>query len=186
MIASLLRGIHRLYYGVASRVRNLYYRGLGVNIKGYVWMRAIEIPFKWPDITLEADVALDRGVTLLIGGPITGNKLIIRSGTYVNRYTIFDAHQQLEVGRDCMIGANCYITDANHGTASGASVKSQPMRTAPVIIEDEVWLGSNVVVLSGVRIGRGAVIGAGSVVVTDIPSNAIAVGVPARVLRMRG
>ncbi|MBI4525303.1 MAG: acyltransferase [Deltaproteobacteria bacterium] len=180
-----LRYIHRFYHGIASRLRNLFYRGLGVNIKGYVWMRAIEIPFNWPDITLEASVALDRGVTLLCGGPVTGNKLVIRTGTYVNRYTIFDAHQRLEVGRDCMIGAHCYITDANHGQVPGLSVKSQTMQKAPVTIEDEVWIGSNVVVLPGVHIGRGAVIGAGSVVTGDIPGNAVAVGVPARVLRFR-
>jgi NDP-sugar pyrophosphorylase family protein len=181
----LFRFLQRLYHGTASRVRNVCYRGLGVDIKGYVWLRAIEIPFNWPDITLEADVALDRGVTLLCGGPVTGNKLIIRSGTYVNRYTIFDAHQSLEVGRDCMIGAHCYITDANHGVAAGSSVKSQRMRTAPVVIEDEVWIGSGVVILPGVRIGKGAVIAAGSVVTSDIPRNGIAVGSPARLVRSR-
>lgn len=175
----------RLCLGLASRARNVYYRMLGVNIKGYVWMRAIEIPFKWSDITLESQVALDRGVSLVCGGPVRGGKLIIRSGTYVNRFTIFDAHEHLEIGRDCMIGPHCYFTDANHGTAGGLSVKSQKMDTAPVVVEDEVWIGAGVIVLPGVRIGRGAVIGAGSVVTHEIPSNAVAVGNPARVLRIR-
>jgi galactoside O-acetyltransferase len=60
------------------------------------------------------------------------------------------------------------------------------MQKAPVVIEDEVWIGSHVVILPGVRIGQGAVIGAGSVVSRSIPPNAIAYGVPARVMRMRG
>jgi acetyltransferase-like isoleucine patch superfamily enzyme len=182
MIARL---IHRASLGIASRVRNLTYRALGVKMTGYVWMRAIEIPFNWPDITLEEDVALDRGVALVIGGSTRGEKLVIRSGTYVNRFTIFDAHQRVEVGRDCMIGPHCYITDADHGTAPGSSVKSQPMRTAPVIIEDEVWIGAHVVILPGVRLGQGAVVGAGSVVTQDVPADTVVVGAPARVVRYR-
>jgi maltose O-acetyltransferase len=53
----------------------------------------------------------------------------------------------------------------------------------PVIIEDYVWIGSKVVILPGVRIGRGAVIGAGSIVTKDIPPRCVAAGNPARVLR---
>jgi galactoside O-acetyltransferase len=52
----------------------------------------------------------------------------------------------------------------------------------PVVIEDDVWIGCRSIVLKGVRIGRGAVIAAGSVVTKDIPAGAIAGGVPARVL----
>ena len=148
-------------------------------------MRAIEIPRRWEDITLEKHVALDRGVTLVCGGDPGANKLVIRSGTYVNRYTIFDAHLRLEVGRNCMIGPRCYITDADHGKDAGLSVQKQPMKKAPVIIEDEVWIGAGVIILPGVRIGKGAVVGAASVVARDVPSNAIVFGAPARVLRFR-
>jgi len=52
----------------------------------------------------------------------------------------------------------------------------------PVVIEDDVWIGCRSIILKGVRIGRGAVIAAGSVVTKDIPAGAIAGGVPARVL----
>ena len=176
---------HRIALGLASRARNLYYRGLGVRIEGYAWLRGVSIPKGWGDITLEDKVALDDGVCLVIGGPPLSNKLRIGSRTYVNRYTIFDAHQQLHIGRRVMIGPHCYITDADHGTAPGASVQSQPMQTAPVIIEDEAWLGAHVTVLPGVRIGKGAVVGAGSVVTRSIPAMSVAAGVPAKVLRYR-
>ena len=53
------------------------------------------------------------------------------------------------------------------------------------IIEDDVWIGCNVVVLSGVRIGEGAVIAAGSVVTRDVPAQAVAAGAPAQVIKMR-
>jgi len=176
---------HRLALGLASRARNLYYRSLGMRIEGYVWLRGVSIPKHWADITLERGVALDDGVCLVIGGAPRRDKLLIGADTYVNRYTIFDAHQHLHVGRRVMIGPHCYITDADHGTEPGSSVQSQPMRAVPVIIEDEAWLGAHVTILPGVRIGRGAVIGAGSVVRRNVPAMAIAAGVPARLLRYR-
>lgn len=147
---------------------------------GYVWMRRISIPRQWSDVTLEKGGALDDGVVLLCSGTATPNKLIIRSGSYINRYTMIDAHQQIEIGQNCMIGPHCYITDANHGVAAGSPVNKQPMEAKPVIIEDEVWLGAGVIVLCGVRIGRGAVVGAGTVVRRDVLANAIVAGAPAR------
>ncbi len=56
---------------------------------------------------------------------------------------------------------------------------------APVLIEDDVWLGANAMVLPGVRIGRGAVVAGGAVVTTSVPPYAIVAGVPARVMRLR-
>jgi acetyltransferase-like isoleucine patch superfamily enzyme len=55
-----------------------------------------------------------------------------------------------------------------------------------VLIEDDCWIGANAVILGGVHIGRGAIVGAGAVVTKDVPSMAIAVGVPARVRKYRG
>jgi serine acetyltransferase len=62
-------------------------------------------------------------------------------------------------------------------------VKEHLVKTAPVVIEDDVWLGTNVVVLPGVRVGRGAVVGAGAVVTEDVPPFTVVAGVPARVIR---
>lgn len=176
---------HRICMGLASRARNVYYRTLGVEMTGYVWLRNIEIARNWSDVYLEKGVSLDRGVVIVTARPLKRGKVTIRANTYVNRYTIFDGHESIEIGRRCMIGPHCYITDGDHSTKPGMSVQSQPMRKAPVVLEDEVWIGSHVIILPGVRIGHGAVIGAGSVVTRSIPANAIACGVPARVMRMR-
>ena len=181
----MIRHLHRLGQGLASRSRNLTYRLLGVDFRRYCWLRAVEIPRNWSDIILHG-CALDRGVVLLCSDAPRPGKIEIGEGTYVNRYTVFDAHHSIQVGREVMIGPHCYITDGNHGFARGASIKSQPMTAKPVVIEDEAWLGAHVTVLAGVRIGRGAVIGAGSVVTRDIPANAVAFGSPAIVRRMRG
>jgi len=176
----VLKLFNRAAMGCASRLRNVVYRRLGVEMREYCWLRAIEIPRNWSDIVLEG-CALDRGVTLLCSGDIKRGKLRIGHGCYINRNTIFDAHESIQVGRSVMIGPGCFITDGNHSMTRSQSIKSQPITSSPVSIQDEAWLGAHVVVLPGVTIGRGAVIGAGSVVTKDVPEFAIAYGVPAAV-----
>ncbi len=171
--------------GAASRVRNAYYRLLGVHLTGYVWLRRVSIPRQWSDITLERRVALDDGVVLLCSGTARPNKLVIGEGTYINRNTILDAHEHVEVGRHCMIGPGCYLTDGDHGTLPGKRIGGQPMKTAPVVLEDSVWLGAGVIVLKGVRIGRGAVVGAGAVVTRDVAAQTTVGGIPARTINCR-
>ncbi|HVU34463.1 MAG TPA: hypothetical protein VHE61_13590, partial [Opitutaceae bacterium] len=124
----MIRLIHRSCQGIASRARNLCYRMLGVDFREYCWLRAVEIPRNWSDIILHG-CALDRGVVLLCSGAPHPGKIEIGRGTYVNRYTILDAHERISVGRDVMIGPFCFITDGAHGVEAGASVKSQSMHS---------------------------------------------------------
>ena len=181
MIHNVLHFLLRL----TSRARIIYYRSMGVNIEGNGRLLGISIPRNWADITLEHGVTLDAGVTILCSGPPKRDRIRIGSGTYINRGTILDARNKLHIGRNVMIGPNCYFTDANHGTAPGYSVKSQPMQLASLIIEDEAWIGAHVVILPGVRIGKDAVVGAGAVVTRDVPAGKITCGVPARVTHQR-
>jgi len=176
--------LHRVTMGVASRFRNIYYRALGVRMDGYVWMRSVQIPRQWEDITLEK-CALDHGVVLLCSGERCLNKIVIRSGTYINRYTIIDAHLSVEVGRDVMMGPFCFITDADHGMARGELVGRQQVTALPVTIGDGAWLGANVIILKGVKIGPGAIVGGGSVVTHDVAQDEIVAGIPARSIGTR-
>jgi acetyltransferase-like isoleucine patch superfamily enzyme len=79
----------------------------------------------------------------------------------------------------------CHITDVNHGIEHGTPIRTQPLEDDPVKIGNDVWIGAGCSILPGVTIGNGAVIGARAVVTKDIPENAIAVGVPAKVLKYR-
>ena len=167
--------------GFMSRLRNAWYRLLGVEINGYVWMQSVSIPRNWSDIRIERDVALDDGVVLLCSGLSKKNsKIVISNGTYINRYTMIDAHSSIEIGQNCMIGPQCYITDSDHGKDKSVLIKKQPIETIPVKIEDNVWLGAGVIVLKGVTIGKGAIIGAGSVITKSVVAGAIITGIPAR------
>lgn len=96
-----------------------------------------------------------------------------------------DKHSSIVIGNDLRMGPGTSIFASNHGSATGALMREQPMVERDVVIGNDVWLGSNVVVTAGVTIGDGAVIAAGAVVTRDIPPYAIAGGVPARVLRSR-
>ncbi len=93
----------------------------------------------------------------------------------------------IEIGHDVQIAPACAFYPYNHQIAPGRPIREQELVSkGGIVIEDDVWLGYGVIVLDGVRIGRGAVVGAGSVVTKDVPAGAIAVGSPARVVRMRG
>jgi acetyltransferase-like isoleucine patch superfamily enzyme len=178
--------MHRIIEGFCSRWRNFYYHQRGVKLQGYVWMRRIEIPRHFSDIVLETDAALERNVVLLCSGDSLDHpKIQIGSGTYINRNTFIDASLSVTIGRQCAIGPNCYITDHDHACEANVPPLEQPLISEATCIGDRVWLGANVTVLKGVTIGNGAVIGAGSVVTKDIPAEAIAVGVPAKVLRQK-
>lgn len=88
------------------------------------------------------------------------------------------AGQSITIGNNVRCGANSYITDTDAHSDDYRAGKDRP-----VVIEDNVWLGMNVVVLKGVHIGKNSLIGANSVVTKDIPANVIAVGNPCRVIK---
>jgi acetyltransferase-like isoleucine patch superfamily enzyme len=92
----------------------------------------------------------------------------------------------IQIGNGVMIAPNCAFYSYDHGIAPDMIIRKQPLQSkGEIIIGDEAWLSVGVIVLSGVKIGSHAVIGAGSVVISDVPDGAIAVGSPARVVKMR-
>jgi acetyltransferase-like isoleucine patch superfamily enzyme len=92
---------------------------------------------------------------------------------------------QVQIGNSVLVGANAIIADTDFHPLSPAARQESGQFGAirPIVIEDNVFIGANAIVLKGVRVGTGSVIGAGSVVSSDIPANVIAAGNPARPLR---
>jgi acetyltransferase-like isoleucine patch superfamily enzyme len=171
----------KLWQSVGSRVRQIGYRALGMKLAGPVWMERIE----WPDrpgcVSLGEGAMLDRDVTLL--ATCDEARIVIGARVYINRRTMFDAHELVEIGEETMVGPGCYITDHDHTFSKDTAPGAAPLVAKPTVIGKRCWLGANVTVLKGVTIGDGTVVGAGSVVTKSLPAGVLAVGVPAKVIR---
>ena len=119
-----------------------------------------------------------------ITAPAPG-RVRIGAGTFLNLGVMVAAVELVEIGSHCMLANGCFVTDGNHRFDDpDKPVPWQGFTTkGPTRIGDNVWLGANVVVTSGVTIGERCVIGSNSVVTEDIPPFSIAAGAPAKVLR---
>ena len=116
-----------------------------------------------------------------------GGGVRIGADTHIQPRCQFSAYLgSIDIGSHVQIAPNCSFYPYDHTFLPGELIDRQPLQTkSGIVLEDDVWLGVGVIVLDGVRIGKGAVIGAGSVVTKSIPEGAIAFGVPARVVKMR-
>lgn len=97
--------------------------------------------------------------------------------------TVIAAAESIRIGSNVICGANVTITDTDWHHADPIKRRDELAPAAPIVVEDNVWLCMNVAVLKGVKIGRGSVIAANSVVAKSIPDNVIAAGQPARVVK---
>ena len=114
--------------------------------------------------------------------------LEIGEGTFVGEFNNIRATGgSIMIGKHCNISQHCSLVASNHSIVKDKYISEQPWDETKtgIVLGDDVWIGANSVVLPGVTIGRGAVIGAGSVVTKDIPEYAIAVGNPAKVIKYR-
>ena len=97
------------------------------------------------------------------------------------------AYASIEIGRMCLIAANCQLIDCGGHDLSFSDIDNRINTRGenhPIVIEESVWIGANSIILPGVKIGRGSVIGAGSVVTGEIPPLVVAAGNPARVVKL--
>ena len=146
-----------------------------------------------------------RSFDLLAGVEILGlSNLAIGDGTCIEaRCTLLCSGAPMTIGKNCylnknvrlgsggdasfvmgdhvMVGPNVVMDTSAHGTDSvEMPMKKQAMSYAPITIEDDVWIGANVVITSGVLIGQGSIVGAGAVVTRDVAPFTVVGGIPAR------
>ena len=133
-------------------------------------------------LELGRHVLFEPGVWLTAPAPA---RIRIGGGSFLNLGVMVAATQLVEIGEHCMFANGTFITDGSHRFDDpDTPVPWQGFTTkGPTRIGDNVWCGANVVITSGVTIGERCVIGANSVVTSDLPPFSIAAGAPARVLR---
>lgn len=115
---------------------------------------------------------------------VTGREGTLEIGkrVFINYGCSIGATQSIRIGDDCTIGTYVIIMDNDYHCLEPDRRNEMPP-SAPITLEQNVWLGARVIVLRGVTIGANSVIGAGSVVTSNIPPNVVAAGMPARVIR---
>jgi acetyltransferase-like isoleucine patch superfamily enzyme len=137
----------------------------------------------------EAGVVVGNDVIISRNCIIQGKTgpVVIQERTDIGCNVVISSGGGISIGKAVLIGGNCYIGGGRYLTdrLDLPMLDQGVYSKGPVVIEDDVWLGAGATVLDGVHIGKGCVVGAGAVVTKDIPDYAIAVGVPARVIRHR-
>jgi acetyltransferase-like isoleucine patch superfamily enzyme len=145
--------------------------------------------------------AIQIGNNTIIGGQLLtfahGGQIEIGDWCYIGEGTRIWSAESIKIGNRVLISHNVNIHDTNSHpleakarhehfaqiATSGHPTFTKNILSAPVIIEDDVWIGFNSIILKGVRIGLGSVVAAGSVVTKDVPSNTIVAGNPAQFIR---
>ncbi len=133
------------------------------------------------ELRLGERVTVNRGAYIGVFAPVS-----IGDRTAINRNASIDARAEIRIGKDVLIGPGAQLIAYQHVFAApDRTINAQGVRTGPILVEDDVWIGANAVVLVDVTIGRGSVVGAGAVVTRSCAPFSILAGVPARVIGMR-
>lgn len=110
--------------------------------------------------------------------------VVVGSGTWLNNNGVIIADRKsITIGSNVLIGHNFFICDSDFHSLKPSDRTNGNYDTAPVCIEDNVFIGANTTILKGVTIGENAVIAAGSVVTSDVPKDTIFGGIPAKFLK---
>jgi acetyltransferase-like isoleucine patch superfamily enzyme len=179
-------------FGAVARVRGALRRRLGLSITRLLVPRVRFGPrcdvrsgahfavARGADVRFGAGCVLDHGFTLESTG-----RLVVGDRTVFGHHCTVASDRSVVIGSHCLFGEFTSIRDHDHAFDGSTAILDQGRATAPVTIGDDVWVGAKATITRGVTIGSGAVVGAHAVVTHDLPPGCVAVGVPARVVRMR-
>lgn len=132
-------------------------------------------------VTFGDRVFLRRGV--IIGG---GGRLVVGTKTTLNEQVFIAVTESVTIGSNCMLAPRVYILDVDHAyERRDIPMATQGYKSAPVVIGDDVWIGTQAVILRGVTIGTGAIVAANSVVTCDVEPYTIVGGAPSKLLKVR-
>lgn len=137
----------------------------------------------WSEMGVEIGYKVKFSSNIRIIGP---KNLIIGNKTKITNRTVLDATGGLQIGDDVLIGFETIILTSQHKFADCEKpINQQGMEEKTVKIGKDVWIGARTIILPGIQIGDHAIIGAGSIVTTNVPDWAIVAGNPAKLISVR-
>ena len=186
----MLRRILRLFVWFNLGLRHLFWEAVlkinggsvGRNVKIYEGAKlALR---KGCPINIGNNVSLEKGVVISTS---ESGKVHIGDNVYIGEYSILTSNEEIEIGDNVLISPHNDIVDFDHIYRDPSQpVNLQGVIAKKITIQEDVWIGSGCKILMGVTIGKGAVIGAGSVVTKDVPAFHVVVGNPAKTIKVRG
>ena len=178
----VLRKLYTLYwkYRFSCFGANTYINPFAYFIKGEKYIK------------LGNNVIIGGGVQLTAwdkhGSDFFLPSISIGDGTNIGANNHITAIDYIEIGSNVLTGKNVLITDNSHGEITAIDINIPPSKRklyskGKVVIEDNVWIGEKATILSNVRIGRSAIVGANSVVTKDVPPYSVVCGNPAKIIK---
>lgn len=152
--------LYKLFYGSSLKVSGIPHFDVSASLR---------LRFG-SELLLKNDAVIGKSSLISV---TKGAKMHIGSNSVIGFNNVITCRNSIIIGNNVSFGPGVAIFDHDHDFHSGLKYNEGDYTTAPINIEDNVWLGSNVIVLKGVTIGRGSVVAAGSIVVKDIPKGSI-------------
>ena len=184
-VAKIFRGVVRRFF--LNQAKGLFLVGRGVQIshgrhitcgKNVKFEDFSEIHGLCSDGLVFGDyVTISRGVMIRPSsyyGNDLGKGLVMGEHSSIGPYGYIGCSGKITIGKNVMFGPKCSLFAENHNFSdTESSIKSQGVNQKGITVEDDCWIGSNVVILDGVTIGKGSVIGAGTLVTKDVPAGSV-------------
>ncbi|MCO5327316.1 MAG: acyltransferase [Solirubrobacterales bacterium] len=193
------RGLAALRFAAAHRMLRPKYAAVFVRYLARRWLtpaghrwRTDGMVFLGPRLQLQVgrtgEIRFGRFAWIGSGTKIRCHEGVVEIGSksVLGQECTISAYQRVAIGEQCVIADRVMFIDFDHVvTESERPIRQQGIYKRDVVVGSNVWIGYGAQLLRGVTVGDNAIIGASSVVTRDIPANAVAVGSPARVVRMR-
>lgn len=141
-------------------------------------------------IDFGSNLTTGRNCRIEVNGEHSGKALVFGNSVNIGDNVSIRCAKQIKIGNNVLMGSKVLILDNSHGRYSGndqdrpdTPPNKRKIVAAPVIIEDNVWIGEGAVIQQGVTIGKGSIIAANSVVTKDVPDAVMVGGVPAKIIK---